>query len=193
LNPSELMLPYDLLAKVRGEIDARLRELQPHLAEYERLLAAADALEAEGRMATAQATASAATVETAVEQTAPPAQPSFAGARDAPEAGGQTEIPQASQTASWPEADEIPTPRAADEEPDERPARRERVSPAAVQQAIVAALEHGSHTVGELVIVTAMEAPDIRAGARRLMHDGKIKRTEREGKAAYALPVTAEA
>ena len=55
------------------------------------------------------------------------------------------------------------------------------------EQAIVAALEHGSHTVGELGIVTAMSGAEIRDGARRLLAAGKIVRAKREGKAAYAL------
>ncbi|MGO9761738.1 MAG: hypothetical protein ACLP1Q_10835 [Solirubrobacteraceae bacterium] len=59
------------------------------------------------------------------------------------------------------------------------------------EQAIVAALEHGSHTVGELGIVTAMSGGEIREGARRLLAAGKIVRAKREGKAAYALSGTA--
>ena len=34
----------DLLSKIRSELDARLGELRPVLSEYERLVAAADAL-----------------------------------------------------------------------------------------------------------------------------------------------------
>jgi hypothetical protein len=55
------------------------------------------------------------------------------------------------------------------------------------EQAIVAALEHGSHTVGELGIVTAMSGAEIREGARRLLAAGKIVRAKRDGRAAYAL------
>lgn len=57
----------------------------------------------------------------------------------------------------------------------------------AAEQAIVAALEHGSHTVGELVLVTAMTGAEIRAGAQRLQRAGAIVRTRREGRVAYAL------
>jgi len=59
------------------------------------------------------------------------------------------------------------------------------------EQAIVAALEHGSHTVGELGVVTAMSGSEIREGARGLLKAGKIVRAKREGRAAYALPGTA--
>jgi len=55
------------------------------------------------------------------------------------------------------------------------------------EQAIVAALEHGSHTVGELGVVTGMSGSEIRDGARRLLKVGRIVRAKREGRAAYAL------
>jgi hypothetical protein len=57
----------------------------------------------------------------------------------------------------------------------------------AAQEAIVAALEHGSHTVSELAVVTAMSGPSIRQGLRRLVVVGAVRRAEREGKLAYAL------
>jgi DNA-binding transcriptional ArsR family regulator len=57
----------------------------------------------------------------------------------------------------------------------------------AAQQAIVAALEHGSHTVSELAVVTAMSGPSIRQSLRRLVVAGTVTRAEREGKPAYAL------
>jgi hypothetical protein len=60
------------------------------------------------------------------------------------------------------------------------------------EQAIVAALEHGSHTVGELVLVTAMAGSQIRSSAQRLQRAGAITRTKREGRAAYALSGVAE-
>src|SRR5579864_5569796 len=55
-------------------------------------------------------------------------------------------------------------------EPAAKPARAKAAkSPRpAAQQAIVAALEHGSHTVAELVLVTAMPGADIRDSLRRL-------------------------
>jgi hypothetical protein len=57
----------------------------------------------------------------------------------------------------------------------------------ATQQAIEAALEHGSHTLSELVLVTAIEARPIRAQLSRLQRSGVIGKVRREGKAAYSL------
>jgi hypothetical protein len=54
-------------------------------------------------------------------------------------------------------------------------------------EAILGALEHGSHTVGELVVVTAMGAASINGNLRRLADRGLIAKTEREGKAAWSL------
>jgi DNA-binding transcriptional ArsR family regulator len=68
---------------------------------------------------------------------------------------------------------------------------RARAPRGAAQQAIVAALEHGSHTVSELAVVTAMPAPNIRENLRRLTKAGAVTRARREGKAAYALSSTA--
>jgi DNA-binding transcriptional ArsR family regulator len=66
-------------------------------------------------------------------------------------------------------------------------APHERAVRGAAQQAILAALEHGSHTVGELVVVTAMSAANIRENLRRLLKAGTVTRASRDGKAAYAL------
>jgi predicted transcriptional regulator len=54
--------------------------------------------------------------------------------------------------------------------------------------AILAALEHGSHTVGELAVVTAHPGAAIRAALKELTKARSVRRTTREGKAAYALP-----
>src|SRR6202453_3192054 len=122
-------MPADLLTRVRVEIDARLAELRPALAEHERLLHAADALEAD-----------------------------VALARERP---GAEQVPAGAVQPVKP------------------------ASPA--EEAIVAALEHGSHTLGELVLVSAISGRDIREGLRRLQRAGTITRARREGRAAYAL------
>jgi hypothetical protein len=123
----------DLLARVHGEIDARLRELRPAVSEYEELLAAAEDL------------------------------------------GLPAGVPRA-RSARAPSRSRA------------KPAlKRVRAPRGAAEQAIVAALEHGSHTVGELAVVTAMAAPNIRANLRRLLAAGTVTRATREGKAAYAL------
>jgi hypothetical protein len=58
------------------------------------------------------------------------------------------------------------------------------------RQAIVAALEHGSHTVSELAVVTAMSGGSIRESVRGLIAVGAVTRARRaDGKAAYALVV----
>jgi hypothetical protein len=69
-------------------------------------------------------------------------------------------------------------------------AKREPLSPAAAQQAILAALEHGSHTPGELVMVTAMTPAEVRSNLGRLARRGAVSKVKRDGdgKAAYALP-----
>ncbi len=142
----------DLLARVRAEIDVRLAELRPSVAEYERLRGAAGAL--------------------------------YEGA-DAPvvEAGG----------GARPRPAATPRPAAKPRQPAKprRPAKPRQVRLGASEQAIVAALEHGSHTVSELGVVTAMSGPDIRESVRRLLRAGKIARARREGRVAYALSDTA--
>lgn len=67
------------------------------------------------------------------------------------------------------------------------PERAVKRAPSAAEQAISAALEHGSHTVAELVLVSALPAADIRAGLRPLLKSGTIERAKRDGRAAYAL------
>jgi predicted Rossmann fold nucleotide-binding protein DprA/Smf involved in DNA uptake len=129
----------DLLTKIRGDIELRLRELRPMLDEYESLLSAAAAVEDEIRTANGR----------------PPRRASKA-----------TRMAGSSNGAG--------------------PAHQ-RAPRGAAQQAIVAALEHGSHTVSELAVVTAMPGPSIRQNLRRLTLSGTVTRAEREGKLAYAL------
>jgi hypothetical protein len=163
----------DLLTRIRAEIDARLRELQPLLAEYERLLSAADALAEEAR---------------AVPAPAPRPRPRLVRHRGRPRWIPAADTP-AEPTA--PAADlggEVGTKPARPASPTYEPPERVKVGRRATGQAILAALEHGSHTVAELVMVTAIAAPDIRDGLRRLRRQKAIVKTEREGKTAYALP-----
>jgi hypothetical protein len=132
----------DLLTRIRGEIEQRLRQLRPALDEYERLLAAAEDLDHEIRAARSP------------------------GSRSSrPAASGRT---GASRNGAAPGA-------------------RGRAPRGAAQEAIVAALEHGSHTVSELAVVTAISAPSIRQSLRRLVAAGTVTQAKREGKLAYAL------
>jgi hypothetical protein len=155
----------DLLSRIGAEIDARMRELRPFVDEYEQTLAAAYALERKRDVA---------------EPPRPPAR-RRATAADA-SAGrattGRASAGQASASARRAAGAAGPAPARA---PQERAVR------GAAQQAILAALEHGSHTVGELVVVTAMSAANIRENLRRLLKTGTVTRASRDGKAAYAL------
>lgn len=138
----------DLLTSIRAEIDARLRELAPAIAEYERLSSAADALLEEGRAASRPA---------------------------------RRATPRSSTPARVKKRAPVEAAR--------RARRRERpAAHAPAGQAILAALEHGSHTLAELVMVTALRAPDIREALRTLRARKAIVKTDRDGKAAYALP-----
>jgi predicted Rossmann fold nucleotide-binding protein DprA/Smf involved in DNA uptake len=129
------MVASDLLTRIRGEIEERLRELRPALEEYERLLDAAEEVEHEiGAAQRARRPAARA-----------PASRNGAG------------------------TDRVRAPRGA------------------AQEAIVAALEHGSHTVSELAVVTAMSGPSLRQSLRRLVLAGTVTQAKREGKLAYAL------
>ena len=61
--------------------------------------------------------------------------------------------------------------------------------------AIVAALEHGSHTISELVMVTAMSTTEIRTNLSQLARQRKVMRVKRQGdgKSAFALPSSSPA
>jgi hypothetical protein len=76
-------------------------------------------------------------------------------------------------------------------EPEPEPERKPAM-PSDVRQAILAALEHGSHTIGELVMVTAMSTPEIRTNLSQLARQRKVTRVKREGdgKSAFALPAS---
>jgi DNA-binding transcriptional ArsR family regulator len=69
--------------------------------------------------------------------------------------------------------------------------KRKRAPRGTSQLAIVAALEHGSHTVSELVVVTALAPASVREGVRRLTRTGIVAKAERDGKPAYALSAPA--
>jgi hypothetical protein len=85
----------------------------------------------------------------------------------------------------------VPEPRAEELEFEPEP-QRKPASPSEVRQAILAALEHGSHTLSELVMVTAMSGSEIRTNLSGLARGRKITRVKRpgDGKGAYALPAS---
>jgi hypothetical protein len=163
----------DLLARVSAEIDGRLQELRPMLAEYERLRSAAEALGLEDGRAAAPAAGPSraakpkrgrAKAKAAATEPEPESAPAATGARRG--AGRRGSAAGAIVRAG------------------SSPPRAVR---GAAQQAILAALEHGSHTVGELTVVTAMSGQNIRENLRRMLGSGAVTRAKREGKAAYAL------
>lgn len=156
----------ELLERVTAEIEARRDQLRPQVEEYERLLEAAAALEHErGRAA-----------------------PAEVGTDGAPARVRKREAKVAKRTrarrgsAAGAIARAASTGRSAG-----RAAKRSGGASSAAHQAILAALEHGSHTVSELAVVTAMSGPSIREGLRRLVGSGAVARAKRDGKAAYAL------
>ncbi len=101
--------------------------------------------------------------------------------------------PASSQSASPVEAPPPAIREPAVEEFEPEPeSERKPASPGDVRQAIIAALEHGSHTIGELVMVTAMSTPEIRTNLSQLARQRKVTRVKREGdgKSAFALPAS---
>jgi hypothetical protein len=155
----------DLLSTIRAEIDARMRELAPRVAEYERLSSAADALTAEGR----------------------------AGARRASKSAPATPTSSAASRPASSSSPPAAAPRGTASRKSVRGARRRRGGrgpsspPSPSGQAILAALEHGSHTIAELTVVTALPASDIRDSLRDLRRRKAIVKTDRDGRSAYAL------
>jgi hypothetical protein len=175
------MASTDLLNTICDELDARLRELRPLLDEYENLLEAVAALELAGEQEGATnggvPVSSAAPVR---RRGRPPGKRNVV--RSAPKSSGDADT----GAGSSPRATKKPTAR-----------RRTAAAPKRAQRgaaavAILAALEHGSHTVSELAVVTAMSGQIINGNLRRLQQAGSITRTKRagDGKAAYALTVT---
>jgi hypothetical protein len=176
----------DLLTTIRSEIDFRMSRLRPAVEEYEDLRSVLDAMDT----GSAPGTSSALTQATCAPE-------SLDGALD-------TAVAPAAMAPERNRAIPAPVRRPRPVRPRARtvrrtaPARRTapvpRTAPAidAASQAILAALEHGSHTVAELGIVTALPAGQIRERAGRLRSSGGIVTTEREGRTAYALPAHVE-
>jgi hypothetical protein len=206
------------LARIRGELEERMAQLRPLLSEYERLVAAMDTLAAmnTGAAAPKQPPARVAP-STERAPTAPvrrrgrPPLSSAAGGfalaislRTTPvvQPGARARVAEPYKPPPPPTVREVveqapPPPRAVESNgqsaapaDEDSPPPRKPASPAAVQQAILAALEHGSHTTSELVMVTAMSAREIRGGLSRLAGRGRIAKVKRggDGKRAYALP-----
>jgi hypothetical protein len=179
----------DLLTNIGAEIDARMTELRPLVEEYQSLISATEAL---GRQQPGSAIATPAPVS---RSKAPakkkPGRPKVKSSEpaSAPRPGGRLR----GSAAGAVRAAATPVPAEASESTEERKGKgtatqtRTRAVRGAAQQAILAALEHGSHTVNELTVVTAMSGQNIRENLRRMLGSGVVTRAKREGKAAYAL------
>ena len=89
-------------------------------------------------------------------------------------------------------ASPVRSPRRAKARRKARSPRRKRVPLSANQRAIIAALKHAPHTVRELVAVTAMGDQTVRNNVKALVGLEKVVKTERGGKAAYALPAAVQ-
>ncbi len=186
----------DLLSMIRYEIDERLSELRPLLDEHERLLDAAAALQAAGHALSVSGTLSTANGGSRRARIGTARRGSAAGAIKLAAAGPAVDAlersaaEQSSDSCSSarlngkPRPPAIPSRRVGDPKP-------ERVSRNIAHETILAALEHGSHTVAELAVVTAMSGPSINGNLRKLVSAGAVVKTEREGKAAWALAAAA--
>ena len=148
----------DLLSDIRRDIDARLAQLRPALAEYEQLLQAADALELE------------------IDAT-----PRIQGRQPAP-----TRTAKARRSASRAPSSTVRAAASAKRKPTS-PSGGGRAVRGATRDAILGVLEHGSHTVGELAVVTAMSAASLNGNLRKLASEGLVEKTRREGKVAWSL------
>lgn len=186
----------DLLSTINREIDERLRELRPLVAEHERLLGAADALVGTGREgSTAVANAAAPATRTrrktrvGVGRRGSAAVPIELAATGSSATPGDGQLDEGfakgfEASAGQPAAAPRKSPATRKSPAKLRPARAVR---GAAREAILAALGHGSHTVGELAVVTAMSGPNISGNVRKLVSEGAVVKIEREGKAAWTL------
>jgi hypothetical protein len=163
----------DILSTIQAEIAERMDGLRPLLAEHEQLLLAVKALEAT-REEGGQAGASTNGITARVRRAKP--------AKVAETSDADQDLEGDAELESK------PTPKAATSRPAKTAAAKlPRAVRGAAREAILGALEHGSHTVGELSVVTAMSGPNINGNLRRLAAEGMVVKTEREGKGAWAL------
>jgi hypothetical protein len=177
----------DLLSTIRREIDERLGELRPLLAEYERLSGAADALVARGHATGSGLTSTATAKRARRDARVGGARGSAGGALELVAGGldgtsGEPVHGESATALKAPIAERVTRSRRSASK-----ATPERAARGAAREAILAALDHGSHTVGELTVVTAMSGPNINGNLRRLVAEGAVVKAKREGKAAWAL------
>jgi predicted Rossmann fold nucleotide-binding protein DprA/Smf involved in DNA uptake len=189
----------ELLTRLTAEIAARLQELRAAVEEHEQLVAAMDALGAQGaapaphRSPVTRAKAASTVKQAAAAPRAAPRTKAAVTAKA--KAPVRTKAPakakvtpakaKAPVKAKAPAQAKAPVKAKA---PAQAKAHAASTKPeSGDHQAILAALEHGSHTVPELAVVTAMSGPSIREALKGLSKAGRVKRATREGKAAYVL------
>lgn len=158
------MARKNLLSTIRSEIEERLDALRPLFAEHEQLIGALSALDASTGSPALEGSARARGVAVPGRTLR-----STAGMRKA------TTTRRSSSRAGTAGARSS------------KGSKQKRAPRGAAREAILGALEHGSHTVGELVVVTAMTGPNVNGNLRRLLSEGAITKTDRQGKTAYAL------
>lgn len=179
----------DLLSTIRDEIDWRMKELRPLLVEYEQLLGAVGALVSSGYEDGAATAKTGPTARTPRKTRAGVGlRGSAAGAiglAAAPPA--KVEVDRKLNGNSLAQLQAADVRRATSSRRRSTKPKPERAMPGAAREAILGALEHGSHTVGELAVVTAMSGPNINGNLRRLALEGVVVRTGREGMTAWSL------
>ncbi len=181
-------MAVDLLTGINAEIEARMAELRPLVEEYRSLISATEALGQRSPDGGAAAPAVASRSKAPAKKKPGRPKTKSTGSASTPRRGGRLRGSAAGavRAASAP----VPTEESKGAEESRKATTtqtRTRAVRGAAQQAILAALEHGSHTVNELTVVTAMSGQNIRENLRRMLGSGVVTRAKREGKAAYAL------
>jgi hypothetical protein len=179
----------DLLRTIRAEIEARLHELKPLLGEYQELSAVLRALSPSGEEPSSAGLSGGTRARGRARR--PAASPARAGARGRVARGEAARGEAARERVARGEHadDGAAVARTTARGPARARAKtRGRSTRNPTDGAILAALEHGSHTVAELLVVTGLPARDIRESLRLLQAQRTILATNRDGKTAYALP-----
>lgn len=188
----------ELLSDIRSEIEARLAQLRPAVEEYERLLAAAEVIEHDS--------ASRPPADEAVDHGGgrasgfAPAEAIDHGERTSDSAGPEASdhgrasdlapdglVRRAGEEASLPSNGNGTAPPGRERRAPGRAGRAKGSDDGALREAIVAALEHGSHTPAELAVVTGEGTVQVNRELRRLDGAGLVAKSEREGKLAWSL------
>ncbi len=192
----------DLLTNIRAEIEERLRELKPLLDERLELNAALVALSNDSRGPNPSRARDAGSRGPRARDAGPraaraqaPSRRVGAARQTAPSARTGPVRPRAARSESA-RTGAARTGAARDEivggglvaRAPARKRSRPRGTRSPTDRAILAALEHGSHTVAELLVVTGLPAREIRDSLRLMRMQRAIVTTDRENKTAYALP-----